>query len=253
VRPVSGQRYAVHYTAEAMIIIDRIVECAAMGKRSGRNRFEEEKMNDLFRAPTVTKLLKDRRSVRRYTDRAISREQLDVLIDAAVRAPSAHNRQPWRFLAIPSREHRITLANSMADRLRADRTHDGDAPATIEADAARSIERITGAPLVIVACLTMADMDTYPDERRSAAEKIMAIQGTAMAIQNLLLAATAEGLGSSLMCAPLFCPETVRTVLQLPNDWEPQALIMLGYPRASAKPRERRPIQDIVRVLGDFS
>jgi F420 biosynthesis protein FbiB-like protein len=99
----------------------------------------------------------------------------------------------------------------------------------------------------------MADMDTYPDERRSAAEKIMAIQGTAMAIQNLLLAATAEGLGSSLMCAPLFCPETVRTVLQLPNDWEPQALIMLGYPRASAKPRERRPIQDIVRVLGDFS
>jgi F420 biosynthesis protein FbiB-like protein len=210
-------------------------------------------MNDLFPASVATKLLKDRRSVRRYTDRAISREQLDVLIDAATLAPSAHNRQPWRFVAIPSRQHRIALANSMADRLRADRAHDGDAPAAIEADAARSIDRITSAPLVIVACLTMTDMDTYPDEHRSAAEKTMAIQGTAMAIQNLLLAATTEGLGSSLMCAPLFCPDTVRTVLQLPSDWEPQTLITLGYPRASAKPRERRPIQDVIRILGDFS
>jgi len=119
----------------------------------------------------------------------------------------------------------------------------------IEQDAARSIRRITGAPAVIVVCLTMEDMDDYPDARRAIAEHQMAVQGTAMAIQNMLLAAHAAGLGASVMCAPLFCAATVRGSLALPAHWEPQALVTMGYPADPGKPFRRRLLRDVVCIM----
>jgi hypothetical protein len=68
----------------------------------------------------------------------------------------------------------------------------------------------------------------------------MAVQSTAMAVQNLLLAAHAEGLGACWMCAPLFCPEVVRSVLAFPAYWQPQGLITLGWPADGGRERQRR-------------
>ena len=133
----------------------------------------------------------------------------------------------------------------MGDRLRADRSADGDPVEVVEADAHRSYSRITGAPTVIVFCLTMKEMDVYPDERRQKAEHAMASQGTAMAIQNLLLAAHAEGLGACWLCAPLFAPTTVKAVLGLPPDWAPQGLVTMGYPVAEPKPKARRSVEAV--------
>ncbi len=99
-----------------------------------------------------------------------------------------------------------------------------------------------GAATLIVVCLTMEDMDRYPDARRQEAEHAMAVQSVAMAGQNLLLAAHAEGLGGVWMCAPLFCPQTVRTVLDLPPDYEPQGVIALGYP-AEQHGKTRQPLE----------
>jgi nitroreductase len=90
-------------------------------------------------------------------------------------------------------------------------------------------------------------MDCYPDERRSRAERAMAMQGTAMAAQNLLLAAHAAGLGACWMCAPLFCPDTVAATLALPQDWEPQAIVTVGYPADGGKPFARRPLDEVAR------
>jgi nitroreductase len=69
----------------------------------------------------------------------------------------------------------------------------------------------------------------------------MAVQGTAMAVQNLLLAAHVAGLGACWMGAPLFCPDTVGETLDLPADWEPQALITLGWP-AETRQKDRFPL-----------
>jgi coenzyme F420-0:L-glutamate ligase / coenzyme F420-1:gamma-L-glutamate ligase len=97
----------------------------------------------------------------------------------------------------------------------------------------------------------MADIDHYPDERRSAAERQMAVQGTAMATQNMLLAAHGAGLGASVMCAPLFCPDTVQAAIDLPAHWEPQALVTLGYAANAGKPFRRRSLRDIVRIVDE--
>ena len=72
----------------------------------------------------------------------------------------------------------------------------------------------------------------------------MAVQGTAMAGQNLLLAAHALGLGACWMCAPLFCPEVVAAELELPPDWQPQGLVTLGWP-AQTRRRGRKPLAEV--------
>jgi coenzyme F420-0:L-glutamate ligase/coenzyme F420-1:gamma-L-glutamate ligase len=187
----------------------------------------------------LTDLIRTRRSIRRYTDQPVPSQLIDQLLEAAIWAPSAHNRQPWRFVVIETANVKALLADRMGERLRTERLRDGDPIDAIERDVSRSRERIVSAPVVIVACLSMQDMDRYLDERRNALERAMAMQGVAASIQNLLLTAHDLGLGACWMCAPLFAPDVVREVLNLPDDWEAQALITIGYPADDGKPKER--------------
>lgn len=207
---------------------------------------------DLFRSPAnadLLELIRGRRSIRRYTDAPVAEDVVERILDAAISAPSAHNRQPWRFAVLRTQSAKQRLAEAMAARLSADRSHDGDAAVDIETDVARSIARITGAPVLILVAMAMEDMDSYPDQRRAEAEYLMAVQSTAMAMQNIQLTAHALGLGASIMCAPLFCQETVRAALDLPKSWEPQALITLGVPANAGKPFHRRPLNDVMRMV----
>ncbi len=180
----------------------------------------------------------------------MSRALLERLLETATWAPSAHNRQPWRFAVLTTWADKDRLARAMGQRLRADRQADGDPAGAIERDVARSHARITGAPVVVVLCLSLADMDRYPDEGRQQAERTMAVQSVAMAAQNLWLLAHEAGLGACWLCAPLFVPELVRTTLALPADWEPQGLMTLGWP-AEQKEKTRAPWESRVRFLSD--
>ncbi len=190
----------------------------------------------------------ERRSIRRYQDRPVPNELLQELLTAATWAPSAHNRQPWRFAVVRQAETRKRLARAMGDRLRQDLLADGLPIQVIEADVDRSYRRISGAPALILLCMSLAEMDDYPDSRRRENEMLMAVQSTAMAGQNLLLAAHTQGLGACWMCAPLFCPDTVRQALALPADWIPQGLITIGY-AAEQKEKTRRPLESCVRFV----
>jgi len=190
--------------------------------------------------------LMSRRSIRRYQAEPVPPVLIEQLLTAAAWAPSAHNRQPWRFAVITAWETKHKLATAMGDKLRADLTADQAPPDLIEKDTSRSYQRITNAPLLILFCLSMTDMDSYPDPVRQQHEWTMAVQSTAMAAQNLLLAAHALDLGTCWLCAPLFCPDLVRQTLALPDDWQPQALITVGYP-AEAKQKTRHPLA--TRVL----
>ena len=183
-----------------------------------------------------------RRSIRRYRPDAVPRELLETILTAAIWAPSAHNRQPWRFCIVENAEIKERLAGAMANRLRRDLEADGVTEDVIAADTGRSYERITSAPVLVILCLSMSEMDIYPDSRRADNEYMMAVQSTAMAGQNLLLAAHQNGIGACWMCAPLFCPDVIHQSLRLPEDWQPQALITLGYP-AEIREKTRHPLE----------
>lgn len=191
--------------------------------------------------------IEQRRSIRRYTEDQIPRELLLTLLQAASWAPSAHNRQPWRFVVVQGIGQKEELAAAMGERLRVDRLAAGDAPEDVEQDVERSRQVLTGAPVLVLLCMSMAEMDKYPDARRAHAEWTMAVQSVALAAQNLLLTAHAAGLGACWRCAPLFCPDTVRETLQLPVDWEPQALISIGYPAELGRAPQRRPLSEVMR------
>jgi coenzyme F420-0:L-glutamate ligase/coenzyme F420-1:gamma-L-glutamate ligase len=175
-------------------------------------------------------LAQSRRSIRAYTDDKIANDLIEHILRVATWAPSAHNRQPWRFAVVKSPDKRHLLARAMGSQLESDLRADSVPEEVIRADVERSYRRITGAAVAVCLCMSMVDMDVYPDASRNHSEEMMAIQSTAMAGQNLLLAAHAAGLGACWMCAPLFCPEIVRETLDLPQDWQPQALITMGYP-----------------------
>ena len=190
-------------------------------------------------------LIRGRRSVRRYLPDPVERALLEMLLTAAIWAPSAHNRQPWRFCVVTTDQTKQELSDRMGARWRADLSADGVDAAIIERRVRISHARITGAPALVAASLSLEGMDDYPDPRRQEAEWLMAVQSTALACQNLLLAAHNYGLAACWMCAPLFVPDLVRDVLDLPQSWHPQALITLGY-AAEEKERERLPLAERV-------
>jgi coenzyme F420-0:L-glutamate ligase/coenzyme F420-1:gamma-L-glutamate ligase len=195
-------------------------------------------------------LLRSRRSIRQYRAEMPAQDKLDRIFASAAMAPSAHNRQPWRYFVICDAGPKAALARAMGERLAIDRRRDGDADASIKVDVERSFTRISGAPVVVLVALTLAEMDHYPNKERRRAEYLMAVQSTAMATQNLLLAAHAEGLGACWMCAPLFCPDVAQRVLALPPDWEPQGLLTLGYPAAPGRLKPRKPQSAFVTFAG---
>jgi F420 biosynthesis protein FbiB-like protein len=186
-------------------------------------------------------LIQGRRSVRRYQNRPVAPEVLEKLLTAAMWAPSAHNRQPWRFCLVTSSEAKAHLSACMAAQWRQDLGNDGADAALVERRIAISHARLTGSAALVIAAVSMEDMDLYPDEHRQQAEWTMAVQSVALACQNLLLAAHHYGLGACWMWAPLFVPALVRAALTLPEAWQPQALLTLGYP-AEEKIKEREPL-----------
>jgi len=194
----------------------------------------------------VPPLLVARRTVRFYKTDPVPDDLVRVLLEAAASAPTAHNAQPVRYVVIRSSEAMQRLADRMARRWRRDLERSGTPEASIKVELRFSTRRFSDAPVLILVGYTMAEMDVYPDRARRAAEQIMAVQSAAAGIQNLLLAASAHGLGACWCCAPLFCAGVVRQALELAPDFVPQALLTIGYPAHTPPVPPRKPLDDIV-------
>jgi F420 biosynthesis protein FbiB-like protein len=194
----------------------------------------------------LPEIVAGRRSVRAFQAREVPPEMVRQVLEAARWAPSPHGRQPWRFALLSGAGARQRLADAMGDEWRRQLALDGQDAATVELRLQKSRERITGAPVVIVPCLYLEDLDRYPDDERQAAETTMAIQSLGCAVQNMLLTAYSLGLDAGWMCAPLFCPDTVRAALGLDETLIPHALIPLGYAARDPVRRPRRPLDELV-------
>jgi F420 biosynthesis protein FbiB-like protein len=190
--------------------------------------------------------LRSRRSVRRFHKTAIPDEIIGRILETATWAPNAHNRQSWRFVHLKSPQSRVRLAEGMGAVFRETLQGEGLDEAQIQGQLVRSAARITQAPEAILLCMDSSDLDVYADAARSEGERLMAMQSTALAGGQLLLAAHAEGLGGVWVCAPLFAAAAVRTALELPPDWEAQGLLLLGEPENLPEPRLRKALTDVL-------
>lgn len=193
-----------------------------------------------------TKFLKQRHSVRKFQAQDVAPEQLLQLLEAASFAPSPHNRQPWRFAVLTQLATRQKLAQAMGERWKEQMLTDEIDEQTIQKRLKASFERIVNAPALILPCLYLAKMDSYPDEARQTAETTMAIQSLGAAIQNILLMAESLGLACGWLSAPLFCPAVVRNVLNLDEAFIPHALILVGYEAGKVENRPRPSLDTLI-------
>jgi coenzyme F420-0:L-glutamate ligase/coenzyme F420-1:gamma-L-glutamate ligase len=166
-------------------------------------------------------------------------------VEAGVWAANAHNSQPWFFIVVVDHEVKKRLLDEMAEQWLEDLIGDGvpreNAVKVVEAGKERSMR----ASALIVACLSMREMETYWDSGRSRLEYIMGVQSLAAALQNILLALHSMGYGACWRCSPLFAPEAVRKVLEIPDDVEPQAMVEVGL-KGLETHGVRKPLKDVV-------
>ena len=197
-------------------------------------------------ATALEAVIQGRRSVRSYSDQRIPDAVLNAIVDAGRWAPSPHHSLPFRFAVLTGAPAREALSEAMADQWRRDLAADQVPESTVETEVAKSCKRLLGATAIIVGCVYLDPLDTYPDATRQQAEHTMAAHALGAALQNMMLTAHTHGLGSAWMCAPLFCPDTVRLALDLPETWIPHALITLGYAAREPPPGARPSIDEIV-------
>jgi len=176
--------------------------------------------------------IRNRRAVRDFTDQRIDRATVQRLIDAAVKAPSAMNLQPWTFLVVQDRSalrrfsdaaKAYLVGTTVPSSLLANYRH-------MLTDAA--FEIFYGAPTLIVVCT-----DGSP-----STEATHAAEDCCLAAENLMLAAHATGLGSCWIgfARPWLATEAAKSDLAMPKNWVPVAPIVVGHPRQAPPPPPRK-------------
>jgi nitroreductase len=187
-----------------------------------------------------------RRSVRTFTERPVAEEDLHALLEAANKAPSAHNQQSWRFMVL-----RQQKKHALADLVAA-RAADFPRPSSILLRmAARSI---SGAPVVVAVAntgeLIRHGSELFQVDQEAARDffRTMEIQSSAAAVENLLLAATSLGLGSVWLGILFLIKHEVLAFLGEPNG-EFMAVIPVGYAAKTTEGPKKRPLESIVRNL----
>jgi nitroreductase len=176
----------------------------------------------------VFEAIRTRRSIRAYEDKPVEEEKLRRVLEAARLAPSAGNRQPWRFIVVTDKKVKEEL-RSVKERMR---------PQPPRAPPRRPGGPLESAPVLIVGC-------ALPDESfpRTDFWKI----DVAIALQNLVLAAWEQGLGTCWI-EVFHEEEEVKKVLGLPENARVVAMVALGYPAEKKDPvTDRKPLEEIVR------
>ena len=165
----------------------------------------------------IYEIIQKRRSVRSYKSDPVPDEKLNKILEAARLAPSAANRQPVYFIVIKNKEIKESLKKAYNE------------------------EWFYTAPVVICAC-------SVPDKawKRSDGKNYADIDAT-IAMDHLILAATAEGLATCWVAA--FKTSVVKSILNLSPGFEPLAMTPLGYPLVIPEPSFRKPIEDMVKII----
>lgn len=208
------------------------------------------------RAELLSELMHTRRSVRRFTAELPSAGLIERVLRDALSAPSASNKQPWRFYVIQAR----SMIDAMAQAVRASIEQIAASVPSESEPAFRAygdyFTRFEAAPLVIAPICRGPQLlsnlcdETLASETRAsvaAMERDSALVSTALALENLLLSAHANGLGASAMTGPLVAAPRLRALLSVPDSWSLVALVPLGYAAEVPQTTERKQLEAVVR------
>ncbi|MFX1345158.1 MAG: coenzyme F420-0:L-glutamate ligase [Promethearchaeota archaeon] len=208
---------------------------------------------DLFRESIHEKLsncMKSRRSYKfPFKDKKVDKNIIKECIEIARWAPSAHNGQYWRYILIEKLELREKLINLMTQKLRNDLTNDGKSEDFIENKLNKTRINFLDAPILVLLCLDIMELEKYPDKERLENEFILGVQSISSSATYLLLAFEIKKLAACWYCAPLFAKNIIKKTLNLPESYVPMAFFTVGYPLKSVRAPPRKKLQEIIYEL----
>jgi coenzyme F420-0:L-glutamate ligase/coenzyme F420-1:gamma-L-glutamate ligase len=202
---------------------------------------------DLFReSPLVA--ISARRTIRSFGDGVMPRGTLEEAVRAACTAPAPHHTRPWMFVALDSDAAKRRYLGALAEAWRADLEGDGTPPSTIDRLISTSDAVLGAAPVLIVPWIRFAGAHRYPDAERSHAEQEMFLLSGGAAIQSLLLALHAQGLGSCWISSSLFCQQEARAALGVEEEWFALGTVAAGpMPPGMPPPRPELDLSEHLR------
>ncbi len=207
----------------------------------------EERLDADSISNDVLACIHNRRSIRSFADLPIEFPDLQTILEAANQAPSAHNRQSWRFVVLQGTE------KSRLGALVADRAGDFARPSSV---LLRMASRSIVSAAVVVAVVNTGDLIEHATSLSGLGQdaakdffRTMEIQSSAAAVENLLLAATSLGIGSVWLGALFLIKHEVLELLGEPTG-EFMAVVALGYPARVPRGPKKRRLRSVTRYLG---
>ncbi len=230
-----GYKYVIKKNASIQTILrDRKIDI-----------FRSDKGSSLF-----VKILKNRRSYKfEFASENVDKKLIEKCIEIARWAPSAHNRQQWRYIIIEKGMVRENLINSMNQKLRSDLEKDGKLNSFINKKVNKTRKDFMEAPYLILICLDTSELDNYSDTEQAQNEYILGVQSISASATYLLLAFELKNLAACWYCAPLFTKEIVKSTLKLPDSFIPMAFFTVGYPLKTSKAPKRKDLKKIIFEL----
>lgn len=207
--------------------------------------------------PALFEAISELRAMRRLKPDPVPDELLWKILEAGTRAPSGSNTQVWRFLVVRDPESKRFIQE------RYKRAWDVYAQANVEAAAKNPpprdelgprlrmarvagelAERMHEAPVLLIVCMIpRTDLPPVAAGRRRSPAALYA--SIFPAVQNILLAARAVGLGSVLTTLHLLYEDEIKARFNIPADVETVALLPIGYPKGKFGPTTRRPVEQV--------
>jgi nitroreductase len=200
-------------------------------------------------------IIRERRSIREFGPGEVTDKEMRLIVEAARHAPSNSNRQAWKFLAVRNRDTRMRLRGAVEAKLRSIREKAADPEQLAILDQfGPYLTFFADAPLLFIVLYKrspsfleplLKGLDALTPEGSFSAEGFSA----AMAVQNMLLAAQALGLGACCTTAPLIAAGEIRDILRIPPAYVIASLVPVGRPLRPAPSQPRKPIAKILEVL----
>lgn len=196
----------------------------------------------------ILKLIKDRRTIRRYKNKPIPKKILDKIIEAGVWGPSVPSFlrvQPWKFVVVENKRLKDKICKVIAEKAKK-----SGAGVNILVHSAANI--ISSAPVAVL-IYNSGDMDKFKDKFKvvySKFEKVIKkaeLSAISASIQNMILEAENLGVGSCWLDTPLFCAEEINRIAGV--KLELTAVLTLGYSAEEGKRSPRKPLSEAVKHI----
>ena len=195
----------------------------------------------------IWETLYTQRSIRAWKTDPVPEELIWKVIEAGTKAPSGTNTQPWGFVVIQDDAIRLAISDQLHEGLKGNEglqqmleqgSQSADKTTRLMLKGAqRLFTNLASAPVFIIPCLYQVSSP--------APEGLLSGSSIYGAVQNMLLAARALGLGTVMTTFQMAAEQILREQCNLPDDATPVALIPMGYPDAKFGPTTRKPVETV--------